>query len=600
MPNRHTTKPTVLASSAGATLAARALWWNPRPVRHGRQGAGPDRLPAPDGGTGARREACLTFCSARRPIGNRRWRWRLAMPRRRRSNKHFGRRRVARPSRCQPAGSPRKPWFRRRHPAVSVADAPFDEDRSSSGTAMAVSAPTVGIRHSPPTGGQRSIAFTAATLDQRDRQPGFGFIASETGAGCTWSQNSRENRLTPWYNDRCWTRTARGLVSARRGQRRVLVTGARPGPQPVPHEVRHGFGYSRYRHRHQGLEQNCACSRRAGPGQNRLGPAAQYQRPAAPFVFVRLCPAGAGRVAGRERGADPDRAGCGGWHPAGRKPQPGILRPDRLRRYHAIRQHSVVFYRRPRAGIHRSSRPSRLPAALARGQMLSGRLGSDLDPCFVLQTTIRLEPGAMLEQAFLLGEADGRDEVRRLTARYREDGAAAAALAEVQEFWQDVCRRCRSRRRCRRSICWSTVGRFTRRSGAGFGVGRPSISRAALWVSRDQLRDAAALIHHDPELTRRQLLLHAAHQFVEGDVLHWWHPPLSQGIRTPPSDDLLWLPYLVFLRPRHRRLEPVRRTAALVRRGCSNRARTKRSWSRTRRKKQPVCTNTAAGRWTAR
>src|SRR5690606_4749539 len=28
-----------------------------------------------------------------------------------------------------------------------------------------------------------------------------GFIASETGAGCTWAANSRENRLTPWSND---------------------------------------------------------------------------------------------------------------------------------------------------------------------------------------------------------------------------------------------------------------------------------------------------------------------------------------------------------------------------------------------------------------
>ena len=60
---------------------------------------------------------------------------------------------------------------------------------------------------------------------------------------------------------------------------------------------------------------------------------------------------------------------------------------------------------------------------------------------------------------------------------------------------------------------------------------------------RDQLQDGVNMMLVSPSYARQRILDCCRHQYVEGDVMHWWHPHPQgdRGVRSRCSDDLLWL-----------------------------------------------------------
>jgi len=182
------------------------------------------------------------------------------------------------------------------------------------------------------------------------------------------------------------------------------------------------------------------------------------------------------------------------------------------------------------------------PAAMRRTR-LSGKTGAGLDPCAALQTQIELADGQEREVVFMFGAASNSTEAQQLIQQYGGTAGARQALEAVWEYWNHTLGAINVETpdpalnvlangwlvyqtlSCR---LWGRSGYY--QSGGAYGF-------------RDQLQDTMALIHATPWLAREQLIRCAEHQFPQGDVQHWWHPPGGQGVRTHFSDDYLWLPY---------------------------------------------------------
>ena len=169
--------------------------------------------------------------------------------------------------------------------------------------------------------------------------------------------------------------------------------------------------------------------------------------------------------------------------------------------------------------------------------------GRFVDAVGSLRVEVDLAPGETREIVFTLGAADNQAQALELAEKYRDPTKAHAALQAVKEFWRaaigglevqtpDPAFNLMSRWLSYQAISGRLFARTAYyQTGGAFGF-------------RDQLQDSLVwLLLGRPEKTLEQIKLHAAHQFQDGTVLHWWHPLAETGSKSDYSDDLLWLAF---------------------------------------------------------
>ncbi len=371
----------------------------------------------------------------------------------------------------------------------------------------------------------------------------FGFCVSESGSGYSWSENSRENQLTPWSNDPIADRPGEVLYV------RDEVTGEVWGPTALPirdhasaYLARHGPGYSEFEHTSRGialdLHQTVPLEDPVKISRLRLRNLSGRHRRLSVTAYVEW-------VLGTTRSVSPMRVVTERDEATGamlaRNPW-NVDFGDRVA--FADLGADEVTATADRAEFLGRYGSVDDPAALRRTGSLSGTVGVGIDPCAAIQRRLVLAPNEEVEVIFLLGQGKDAGEARMLVERYRRSDPEAVK-SEVATWWNDILGTIQVKTPERsfdlminQWLLYQTLAcRMQARtafyqSGGAFGF-------------RDQLQDAMALVVPMREITREHLLRAARHQFEEGDVLHWWHPPSGKGVRTRISDDYLWLPYAV-------------------------------------------------------
>jgi len=374
--------------------------------------------------------------------------------------------------------------------------------------------------------------------------PNFGSLISESGQASSWVDNSHEFRLTPWNNDPIEDSSGEAYYLRDDETGEYWSPTALPCPSKGKYLTRHGFGYSVFEHREQGIYSEMIV----------------YVALNAPIKFAVLTIRNESSQArqisayGYVEWVLGDLRSKNAMHVTSEAaPGCAILannyyNTDFGRRTAFFSAHTSRiglnghFLSASRAEFIGRNHTYANPIALTLTR-LSGRVGAGLDPCAALQFSFGLERGKSREIIFILGAGQDREDALKLLNEYQDRNKVEQELQATKNFWRDTLGR----------IQINTPDKALNYLANGWllyqTISSRMFARNAYYQSsgafgfRDQLQDAMALVHSRPELYRAQLLLCASRQFIEGDVQHWWHPPNGRGVRTRCSDDYLWLPF---------------------------------------------------------
>ncbi len=369
----------------------------------------------------------------------------------------------------------------------------------------------------------------------------FGTLVTENMGGYTWYQNCRLNRVSSWQNNPCYDIPSEIIYLKDQETQKAWSLGLNPMPDDRNYNIIYGFGYCKYIHKSNGMEQELevfvpkedSCKigilnvKNTTPNRKKLK------------LYYYIKP-----VIGE------DEIKTNGYIHLDFDRNSNVIQARNLyredmekTRVYISSSEKIKSYTGDKnfflgeGGIHA---PQALKKVSLNNQDALGK-----KPCMAFEIEIDLESFESKEISLILGAEEDSIDCKNMAYKYQKLANCKQELNEVKSYWKEFLGRLQVYTPLEstnillngwiayqiiNSRLWGKTGYY--QSGGAFGF-------------RDQLQDTLGLKYLDPKLLKQQILKHSEHQFIEGDVEHWWHDQNQRGIRTRFSDDLLWLAYLV-------------------------------------------------------
>ncbi|MFN0138085.1 MAG: GH36-type glycosyl hydrolase domain-containing protein [Phycisphaerae bacterium] len=386
--------------------------------------------------------------------------------------------------------------------------------------------------------------------------PRVGLAVSQTGSGFSWIDNSQQAQITRWQQEFAQDSFGKFLYV------RDAKTGELWSLSPAPtfpkfdhFECRHGIGYTTFVTEISGIratwtlfvgsddtiERWIVTLENRGTTQRRLELTAFLEwnmgvTPAPRREFHKLF---------LETAYDPQRRSVLAWNHMWDVPNPRFGHWNMSFPYVSavactepvLAAHGDMTTFLGRYGNFRS------PEALSQ-DLWKPHFGRHEDPIAAMRSGIDLRPGQTVELGYVLASAESRAATEKLVDQHCNVASMRSALAAVKQRWTDMLATHRIetpetsidylandwlRYQAISGRIWGRAGYYQQSGAYGF---------------RDQLQDSQIWLTIDPAQCRAQMNLHAAHQYADGTVYHWWHPLTEMGHPTKMTDDLLWLSFV--------------------------------------------------------